>query len=417
MIARRVREWGAACVERFNGMWAFAIWDERERACSARATASASSRSTTGSSGRLAFASELKAFVPIRDDAATERADRRATSCATTGSTTPTRRSSRASCKLPPAHTLVARPGGLRTRRYWQLELRASRPADPVEAVRELFVDSVRLRLRSDVTVGTCLSGGLDSSAVACVIDLLLREETRARASRRRAAADVHRVLRRSRVRRAAVRARGRRAHEGRAALDLLHAPKTSSTTSDGSWKRTTSRSARRASAPAGTSCARRRAPASKVVLDGQGGDEVLAGYPGYFGRGTPTCSPRPAARARVGTGGAPAPVREPPRARDAGAAVRPGVARDAAARAAQRLGVARASGSARVCPRRRRSSTARRSRTGCAGLQTRSSPCAACRSCCTPRTATRWRTRSRRACRSSTTASSSCCSHSTAGS
>src|SRR5207249_4276013 len=67
---------------------------------------------------------------------------------------------------LPPAHSLTFGPEGLHLHRYWRLEP-AEPPADPVAAVRETFLDSIRLHLRSDVPVGTCLSGGIDSSAIA----------------------------------------------------------------------------------------------------------------------------------------------------------------------------------------------------------------------------------------------------------
>ena len=78
--------------------------------------------------------------------------------------------------QLPPAHVLQVDANGVCLRRYWQLQP-ADPPDDPVGAFRERFVDSVRLRLRSDVPIGTALSGGLDSSAVAVVIDHLLRTE------------------------------------------------------------------------------------------------------------------------------------------------------------------------------------------------------------------------------------------------
>jgi asparagine synthase (glutamine-hydrolysing) len=76
--------------------------------------------------------------------------------------------------RLLPAHNLWFDRDGLRISRHWTLEPK-ERPADSVEAVRELFLDSVRLRLRSDVPIGTCLSGGIDSSAIACGVDHLLR--------------------------------------------------------------------------------------------------------------------------------------------------------------------------------------------------------------------------------------------------
>jgi len=92
------REWGERCVERFNGMWALAIWDsERERLFCSRDRFGV--KPSTGSGGRFEFASELKAFAadstqPLRPTHA---------SCASSTwsrrtSTTPKRRSSRASC-------------------------------------------------------------------------------------------------------------------------------------------------------------------------------------------------------------------------------------------------------------------------------------------------------------------------------
>jgi asparagine synthase (glutamine-hydrolysing) len=79
--------------------------------------------------------------------------------------------------QLPPGHWLTYGEDGLGLRRWWSLDgdARASgTPADWQEQFKELFTDAVRLRLRADVEVGSCLSGGLDSSAVVTTATQLL---------------------------------------------------------------------------------------------------------------------------------------------------------------------------------------------------------------------------------------------------
>jgi asparagine synthase (glutamine-hydrolysing) len=171
-------EWGSECVRRFNGMWAFAIWDSRERRLFA-------SRDRFGvkplyyriDGQRFLFASEPKALLAagaprtpnlrvIRDYVEQGYLDHTSETFFD------------GIVRLPPAHSLsFDERGGLKLEQYWQLELRDPPKADLAEEVRELFVDSVRLRLRSDVPVGTCLSGGIDSSAIVGVVDHLRRTE------------------------------------------------------------------------------------------------------------------------------------------------------------------------------------------------------------------------------------------------
>ncbi len=178
VVLAAYEEWGERCVERFNGMWAFALWDGRRKSLFC-------SRDRFGvkpfyyrlARGRLAFASELKAFRgdPETRLAPNPRAVRDYLEQGYVDHTDETFFDGLV--KLPPAHTLTFDESGLRLRRYWRLESRERGPGDAAEAVRELFLDSMRLHLRSDVPVGTCLSGGLDSSAIACAVDLLLRTE------------------------------------------------------------------------------------------------------------------------------------------------------------------------------------------------------------------------------------------------
>ncbi|MFN2627997.1 MAG: asparagine synthase (glutamine-hydrolyzing) [Gaiellaceae bacterium] len=159
------REWGETCVDRFNGMWAFAIWDAARRTVFC-------SRDRFGikpfyyrlDGGRFAFASEPG---PLRRGGAALQAvrDYLEQGYMDHGDGT----FFAGVHKLPPAHSLTFGPAGLRLFSYWSLEPRDA-PVDPVEAVRETFLDAVRLQLRSDVPVGTCLSGGIDSSSIAVAV-------------------------------------------------------------------------------------------------------------------------------------------------------------------------------------------------------------------------------------------------------
>ena len=165
MLLRAYEQWGDDCVRRFNGMWAFVLWDGRRRRLLC-------SRDRFGikpfyyrwDGSRLAFASEPKAF---RGDPDTrlEANPRAIRDYVEQGYLDHTEETFFAGIRrLPPAHNLVLDEGGLQISRYWRLEPGDPPAGDAAEAVRELFLDSIRLHLRSDVPVGTCLSGGLDSS-------------------------------------------------------------------------------------------------------------------------------------------------------------------------------------------------------------------------------------------------------------
>ncbi len=177
VILHAYEQWGDACVRRFNGMWAVAIWDGRRRRlfCS-RDRFGIKPFVYSWDGTRFVFASEPKAFRadPHTELEANPRAVREYVEQGYTDHTDETFFAGLR--RLPPAHNLVVDEHGLRDERYWQLAERDA-PTDPAEAVRETFIDALRLHLRSDVPVGTCLSGGIDSSAIACGVDLLLRTE------------------------------------------------------------------------------------------------------------------------------------------------------------------------------------------------------------------------------------------------
>ena len=169
-------EWGAGCVQRFIGMWAFGLWDEEKRRLFC-------SRDRFGikpfyyrhHGSRLAFASELKAFRAEGSPLAPNpRVIRAYLEHALVDHTNETFFSG--IMQLPPAHSMTFSDTGLTLSRYWSLGP-DDKNLDAPDEVRELFLDAVRLELRSDVPVGTCLSGGIDSSAIACAVDHLLRTE------------------------------------------------------------------------------------------------------------------------------------------------------------------------------------------------------------------------------------------------
>jgi len=175
VILRAYAEWGEACVERFNGMWAFALWDEnRRRLFCSRDRFGIKPFYYVRQGSRFLFASEPRAFRPLLRLEANRAAVHEYLEQGYLDHLGETFFSGIQ--RLPPAHSLVFDESGMRARRYWQLEERES-PDDAVEEFAELFRDSVRLELRSDVPVGTALSGGLDSSAVAVTASHLLRNE------------------------------------------------------------------------------------------------------------------------------------------------------------------------------------------------------------------------------------------------
>lgn len=167
-------QWGPACLPRFDGAFAFALWDEKEQLLfAARDRLGEKPFYFSLNEDRLAFASETKALWQM--GVKKEVNERLLYNFLTLGYTgNPTDGSEtfyQGVSKLPAAHSLTYAPHarGLETRCYWQVyptENRSLSEADAVAQFRDLFSTSVRRRLRSDVAIGTSLSGGLDSSTV-----------------------------------------------------------------------------------------------------------------------------------------------------------------------------------------------------------------------------------------------------------
>src|SRR6266851_697552 len=178
VVLRAYEAWGAACVERFVGMWAFALYDTH-------ADTLVLSRDRLGvkplyvhrTAARLVFASEIKAIVAyLRERGEPVRAN--AASIATYAATGLVDGLPETFfggvARFPAAATMHIRPDDVRTVTYWDLPSRAAAlrastngaSHAPWPALRTALDEAVRVHLRSDVPLGVCLSGGLDSSAI-----------------------------------------------------------------------------------------------------------------------------------------------------------------------------------------------------------------------------------------------------------
>lgn len=162
-------EWGPACAERLNGIYAFGVWDETEQRlflARDRFGVKPLFYKTTGRT--LLFGSELKALLAhplVRPEVDAEGL---AEVLYLGPSRTPGHGIFRGVRELLPGHWLIFDRSGLRTQAYWQLESRphTDTPAETAARVRELLREAVHRQLVADVPVATLLSGGLDSSAI-----------------------------------------------------------------------------------------------------------------------------------------------------------------------------------------------------------------------------------------------------------
>lgn len=164
---------GADCIERLNGMFAFAIWDRQsERLFLARDRLGKKPLYYYQRDNEFAFASEIKALHPLPFIDTTLRAD--ALKDFFFYQYVPDPKSIYQSVhKLPPGHWLELAHGRVTIKAYWDLTFASQSSADEYQlqhALREQLEEAVERRLVSDVPLGAFLSGGVDSSAVVSLM-------------------------------------------------------------------------------------------------------------------------------------------------------------------------------------------------------------------------------------------------------
>ncbi|GKQ37495.1 asparagine synthase (glutamine-hydrolyzing) [Streptomyces sp. A012304] len=171
-------EWGERCVEHLEGMFAFAVWDPRRRTLLlARDRFGIKPLYYAPTADGLVFGSEPKTL--LAHPAVRPTVDLDGLRVLFSMARAPGESVYRDIRDLPPGHTLTYGPGGVRLRRYWQLEARPHEDGldDTVRTVRELLESSVSRELVSDVPLSVLLSGGLDSSTVAALAARALARE------------------------------------------------------------------------------------------------------------------------------------------------------------------------------------------------------------------------------------------------
>jgi asparagine synthase (glutamine-hydrolysing) len=169
VILRAYEKWGENCVHHLRGMFAFAIWDEpNKKLFCARDRFGIKPFYYTETSTGFFFVSEIKSLLPFVEEIATDYNGLKDYFAFqfTLGAKT----LFKGIKQLLPAHTLTVKNGGIQVRKYWEVHYRLDWLHTKryfQEEVRNLLMDSIRVHLRSDVAVGSYLSGGLDSSVVA----------------------------------------------------------------------------------------------------------------------------------------------------------------------------------------------------------------------------------------------------------
>ena len=174
IVIAAYKQWSFECQKRFNGMWAFALWDSRSRQLFL-------SRDRIGEKplhysvdhGTFVFGSEIKSLLAYRSDY--EPATELLHIYLSLGYVPAPYTLYRGISRLLPGHYLIVKDGRVQDRTYWDLpditesDMRSDE-GRIYEQFEECFHDSVRLRMRSDVPYGAFLSGGLDSASVVAAM-------------------------------------------------------------------------------------------------------------------------------------------------------------------------------------------------------------------------------------------------------
>jgi len=185
VILHLYQEEGEDCVQRLNGQWAFAIWDStKNKLFLSRDRVGVRPLFYTLTNDELLFASEIKAIFAAAD--ISRELDLQALDqIFTFWVTLPPRTAFQNVSQLPPGHSLVLENGHICVYQYWRLNYTADDKQSEQDEQRltedllNTLLDATRIRLRSDVPVGAYLSGGLDSTIITALTHKLVGDRLR----------------------------------------------------------------------------------------------------------------------------------------------------------------------------------------------------------------------------------------------
>ena len=175
VIIHAYEEFGEECVKKFRGMFAFAIYDEKEeKIFLARDRIGIKPLYYIDNARVFAFCSEAKGFLGLSQDDFSVDLSETSLKYLLAFPFIPDNQATifKNVYKLPPAHTLVYKNGQIKIKRYWEINAEVDENQsfdDACEEVEKLLIESVKLKLQADVPVGILLSGGLDSSLIAAL--------------------------------------------------------------------------------------------------------------------------------------------------------------------------------------------------------------------------------------------------------
>ena len=172
VVLHAYAQYGEACLDRFNGIFAFALWERnRKRLFLARDRIGVKPLFYTRHSGGLIFGSEIKSILTVPGVPRELDREGAAQLILLGPGRIPGSGILRGIRELEPGCCARYEDGRLSVRRYWKLTDREHRESfeETVECVRYLVTDAIRRQMTADVTVGTFLSGGLDSSIITAV--------------------------------------------------------------------------------------------------------------------------------------------------------------------------------------------------------------------------------------------------------